>query len=371
MKRSLVMSIILIMCLQAMDAPLKPLESQEIPADIQIKYSQERDRFKSYDLNNPENKFLPLMHAQFEKNEHNLFPYLGYLNIFVNLLLAQHFLLNTAADIYYLNHEITKVREKEKSLTIQLGGVVDPSNPTQSIIKVPNIDNLNEVIAHTSILNKTKEILTPEELQVVFNWLFDDRFDSWMKLLSEHRLLLNILQPLQKLRSTKRHTLDRQLNEIDASLNKQLFTPPQLIQKNMHPMQSLSEANQKAYKRFINYQKKDIKRETTFNSMMEDNYNEIAAEGHLYLYTHAWYEQLYKIVRAEMKAVITQLMKLEPKKIKEISSLATNSFTNDFPEKVLPLELPAFVNPALSIALPNLDKERAQAKKVWEEEQNI
>lgn len=363
------LSIILVINLYTMDAP-QPAPSPEIPVELQIKYSQERDRFRSYDLNNPEAKFLPLLRAQLKKDE-NINKYLRNLNIFLNLLIGQHFLLQKAAEINYLTQQKLRLKDQEKDLLQKMGAQVDPSNPAMSILTIPNIDTLNEVTTHRELVTKGKGVLTPEELQIVFNWEFDEHFDPWMKLLSQNRLILNLITPILNQRAQDLNRFDAQLNQILFQLQKNFEKLPKLMQKNTQSIPTLYQAYQLVKKRFELYQQKEVKSKATLDSLADDYFDAISAAGYLYQYTHQWYEQLYKIVRAEVKATIDPLMKAEPTKIKEFTKYMGNEFTNVLPEKVFPIALPPFKNPRETVILPSLEKERVAAKKVWEEQQRI
>lgn len=354
--------------LSAMDAP-PGASVQEVPVELQLKYSQERDRFRSYNLNNPEAKFLPLLRTQLIKDDLN--KYLRNLNVFLNLLIAQHFLLHKAAEIHYLTQEKIRLKDQEKDLLQKMGAEVDPSDPTVSTFTIPNIDILNEITTHRDLIRKAKGILTPDELQVVFNWEFDERFDPWMKLLSQNRLILNLITPVLNLRAQELNNFDEQLNQILFQLKSNFEKLPKLIQKNTQSIPTMYEAYQLVKKRFELYQQKEVKSKITLDSLADDYFNAISAAGHLYQYTHQWYEQLYKIVRAELKATIDPLMKAEPTKIKEFTKYMGNEFTNVLPDKVFPIMLPPFKDPRETVLLPSLDKERAQARKVWDEQQRI
>ncbi len=143
------------------------------------------------------------------------------------------------------------------------------------------------------------------------------------------------------------------------------------MQKNTQSIPTLYQAYQLVKKRFELYKQKEVKSKATFDSLADDYFDAISAAGYLYQYTHQWYEQLYKIVRAELKATIDPLMKAEPTKIKEFTKYMGNEFTKVLPDKVFPIVLPSFKDPRETIILPSLDKERAQARKVWDEQQRI
>ncbi len=350
----------------AMNAP-SGAPVQEIPAELQLKYGQERDRFRSYDLNNPETKFLPRLRTELKKDE-AIHKYLRNLNIFLNLLIGQHFLLQKAAEINYLTQEKFRLKDQEKDLLEKMGAQVDPSNPDMSIFTIPNIDTLNEVTAHRELATKQKGVLTPKELQIVFNWEFDEHFDPWLKLLSQNRLILNLITPILNQRNQELNSFDAQLNQILFQLSSNLEKLPQLIQKNTPSIPILYQAYQLVKKRFELYQQKEVKSKITLDSLADDYFEAISTAGYLYQYTHVWYEQLYKIVRAELKATIDTLMKADPTKIKEFTKYMGNEFTNVLPDKVFPIVLPSFKHPRETITLPSVDKERAAAKKVWDEQ---
>jgi hypothetical protein len=367
MKNNILYALFLtILNITAMDTP-PGVPAQEVPVELQIKFSQERDRFRSYNLENPEAKFLPLLRTQLKKED--LSKYLRNLNIFLNNLIAQHFLLQKAAEINYISKEIVQLKTQEQNVLQQMGAKTDPSDPTNSVFNVPSIDVLNEVTAHNTIAKKRKELLTPQELQIVFNWEFDDRFDPWLKLLSKNRLFLNLILPILNLRNAELKKFDAQLNQILFQLEKNFEKLPALIQRNTQSIPTMYEAYQKARKRFELYEQKEVKSQTTLDSLANDYFDTISPAGHLYQYTHQWYEQLYTIVRAELKATIDALMKAEPAKIKEFTKYMGNEFTNVLPDKVFPIALPPFKDPRKTVTLPSVDKERAEAKKIWDEQQ--
>ncbi len=190
-----------------------------------------------------------------------------------------------------------------------------------------------------------------------------------MKLLSQNRLILNLITPLLNQRTQDLNNFDAQLNQILFQLEKNFEKLPKLMQKNTQSIPIMYEAYQKVKKRFELYEQKEVKSKTILNSLADDYFDAISAVGHLYQYTHAWYEQLYKIVRAELKATIDALMKAEPTKIKEFTKYMGNEFTNVLPDKVFPIALPPFKDPRETVALPSVEKERAKAKKVWDEQQ--
>lgn len=368
MKRVLLFLLTIALHLNGMDVPRAPL-APEIPIELQLKYAQERDRFRSYDLNNPENKFLALLYTQLGKD--NTDKYLRNLNVFLNLLLAQHFLLQKAAEINYLTQEKERLKDKERDLLLKMGAQSDPSNPNMSTFTVPDTNALNEVLTYKDLVIKSKGVLTPDELQVVFNWEFDERFDPWIKVLSQNRLLLNLMTPLLNQRNDELYNFDAQLNAILFHLKSNLEKLPQLIQKNTPAIPALYNAYQIVKKRFKRFEQKEEKSKTILDSLADDYLNAISATGYLYQYTHEWYEQLYKIVRAELKTTISSLIKAEPTKIKEFTKYMSNEFTKVLPDKVLPITLPPFKNPQETVILPSLEKERAAAKKVWDEQQRI
>lgn len=369
MNRILIILLTIAVHLNGMDAP-QSAPSPEIPVELQIKYSQERDRFRSYNLDNPEAKFLPLLRTQLKKDE-DLNIYLRNLNLFLNLLIAQHFLLQKAAEINYLTQEKVRLKDKEKDLLQKMGAQADPSNPTMSTFIVPNADTLNEVTAHTQLVTKSKGVLTPDELQIVFNWEFDERFDPWMKLLSQNRLLLNLITPLLNQRNQELNNFDAQLDRILFQLRSNFEKLPKLLQRNTDSIPTIYRAYQVVKRRFELYQQKEVKSKATLDSLADDYFDAISAAGYLYQYTHAWYEQLYKIVRAELKATIDPLMKAEPAKIKEFTKYMGNEFPNVLPDKVFPIALPPFKDPRETVILPSIEKERAAAKKIWDAQQKV
>lgn len=376
-----------------MDAP-PGASAQEIPAELQLKYGQERDRFRSYKLDEPEAKFLPLLREQLKKNDIDLFSYLEQLHVFANLLLAQHFLLTNAANVSYLTNFISDMKKEEAQIIKQIGAS-DGKEKNIYTFNAPNSTVLNEIITHESLVTKSKQILTPAELKTVFFWSFDDTLGPIMHLLARQRMLLNLVIPAKNQRNNFVDIIRDQLSPIREFLNKHTEAPETIrespnvsAKKILHPLMQKSRAKlndfidkntwsirfffktyNTAQKRFNAYQNKAL--ESTKDSIWDDLVSDFAKTGYLYEYTHQWYEQMYKIIRAEIARTIGQLLTKEPTKIKEITAFASNFFLSLVPSNILPPQLPPFNNPAKTIILPNLDNEKAEAKKAWDEQQKI
>lgn len=394
MKNNILYALFLtVLNITAMDVSTKA-PTQEIPAELQLKYGQERDRFRSYKLDKPEEKFLPLLQTELKKDDLDLFSYLEQLHVFANLLLAQHFLLTNAANVSYLTNFISDVKKEETQIFKQIGASDSKEKNTYTFI-APNSTVLNEIVTHESLVMKSKQILTPAELKTVFFWSFDDTLGPIMHLLARQRMLLNLVIPAKNQRNNFVDIIRDQLNPIREFLNKHTQTaeiiresPNVSSKKILHPLLQKSQAKlndfidkntwsirfffkafNTAQKRFNAYQNKAL--ESTKDSIWDDLVSDYAKTGYLYEYTHQWYEQLYKIIRAEIARTIGQLLTKEPTKNKEIIAYAKNFFLNLVPSNILPLQLPSFNNPANTIVLPNLDYEKAEAKKAWDEQQKI
>jgi hypothetical protein len=361
MKKNMLYALLLTLVLNiwAMDAP-PGAHTQEIPADLQLRYSPERDRFRSYNLDNPENKFLSKLRKDLKKDE-DVETYLENLHLFANLLLAQHLILNQAIQATHINDYQTTLLNNEQKIVKKLGAKEKESG--QFLIFPPTTDALNEIVAHQSIL--LAESLTPEQLRIAFIWSFTD--DVWFQSLAEYLLNRHILKLIVEERrsavfktSEKIITVNMVLEEKDIEHD----SLPRIIKINTQPMYEINQEREKAEKRLTSAENRKIQYAKSYSSLTEDFSKAVILQGLLYKYTHKWYEQLYKVIRNEISTTIKDLI-TKKTNISGIGKYAANIYTDLLPEKVLPVELPP-LSPAVKLLSPSdFEQDKLRIKNEW------
>lgn len=336
--------IIFIPLLQAMDAPTAVTSLEEIPSAIKGKYDEEQKRFNSYRLDQPASYFLEKLRANLGK-DNNIDQYLDYLHIFANLLLAQHYLMSDLFNHFYINDYAEKLKIKDAEIHTKLGArKVEGEN--RYILTAPSIVILNELAAHRSLIEH-KVKLTTDQLKTVIKWGFSD--DPWLRLLSESLLIADLGFPLapevkkvnEKSYATRNYVLD-----TFAPISKTYNKLPSIIKVNSAGLNNVK------------------------NAMIAPNRDEMVSvvsdASYLYSHTHKLYQQLYKIVRAEITNTIRELL-AQKKDIRAFTKFSNNLFSEISNQKVLPAELPLIPKPQL-FTLAQYDELKAQVAKELEEE---
>jgi hypothetical protein len=338
-----------IMSLVGMDKPpqgtplVQKTQDQEISTDLRDKFNEEEKRLKGYGLDQPERYFFEKLHSTLGKNN-SIEQYFDNLHIFANLLLAQHYFLSEFFNHFYINNYGQELRDRSEEIHVKLRARKTGENRYR--LTAPSVAVLNELAAHRSLLDQ-KEKLTPEQLKVAIKWGFSQ--DPWLRLLSESILITDLghsLAPeIQKINDqtskTKNYTLD-----TFAPISKTYNKLPSIIKVNTAGLNNVK------------------------NVMIAKNNDEkisvVSDTAYLYSYTHAWYEQLYKIVRAEISNTIRELL-TQKKDIRAFTKYSSNLFPDLYPNKILPSELPTIPKPHL-YTQDQFDELKAQVKKELEEE---
>ena len=352
--------------LSAMEKTPVPTPHAEIPLDIKTKYDEEKKRFEKYDLEHPEAKFLPQLRYDLKK-ESNIWGYLEELKFFANLLLAQHFMLQKAAEADYINTYFEHLKEEEIASLRNLG--VEEFHAKSSAVYPPNQGVLNELVTHSSILlNATREF-TPLELNTILRWNIDEHLDPWMKSMSLNRQIVHQAVIAKQLYPKEYGKFDEILQDITEKLENKTTKLAPIVQVNTKSIPELYNANEAARKRYEQYLTRGKQLQSTRDSITRDYNNAIRFRGRLYQHTQSWYQTLYKVIRAELANTIGQLIASNPSEIKKITAYASNMFENLLPSKSLPKELPTFKKLSETVALPSLDLEKKRVKAEFEAEQ--
>lgn len=349
--------------LQAMETPNTSLVP-EMPTAVELKYIPERDRFKSYNLANPDTKFLPKLRRDLEK-EKDLAKYLENLHIFANLLLAQHIILNLAIQTSAVNDYQTTLLNNEQNIVKKLGA--EEKDSTQFFIFPPNTDALNEIVTHKSILRA--ESLTPQHLKQVFTWSLSD--DPWLKLLAEYLLNRHILKIIVEERRNAAFNTSEKIITVNNILEEKKIEHqelPRLIKTNTELMYEIDQDHKKAEKRLNSAESRKVQYVKSYSSLTEDFSKAVIRHGLLYKNTYTWYQQLYQIVRNEITTTIKEALSAK-KDIQGIGKYATNFFTTLSPEKILPPELPPLSPLGNLLSIADFEPEKNRLKLELDQEQ--
>ncbi len=318
-------------------------QEQEISADLRDKFNEEQKRFIGYRLDQPQDYFIKKLRDNLGK-DNNIDQYLDYLHVFANLLLAQHYLISDLFNHFYINNYGEELKIKDAQIHTKLGARKVEEN--RYILTAPSIAILNELAAHRSLVEH-KEKLTTDQLKTAIKWGFSH--DPWLHLLSESLLITDLgfpLAPEIKKIDEKTYTTRNYVLDTFAPITKTYNKLPSIIKVNSAGLNNVK------------------------NAMIAPNRDEMVSvvsnAAYLYSYTHAWYEQLYKIIRAEISNTIRELL-AQKKDVSAFTKYSVNLFSELSNQKVLPSELPLIPKPQL-FTIAQFDELKAQVAKELEEE---
>ena len=321
----------------------------------------EKSKFKKYDLDHPE-KFLNLLRTRLNK-ETNLIKYLESLQLFASKLQAQHIIEQNNSVFSYLYTHLNQLHQKNERILSQVV-------PEQMILKKRNVapetsEQVNEILANPPILGETR-IYSPKELKIIFKWILNPKYGSWLNKIALSKAYTHLaLITIQLLESFEFQNEDLFIHLLDAEFD---ISNNYLIIENTQYLTNVLNAFITLSKK-MNKQKDKTKASQEINKVYE---NELIKIANLYSTMQHNYEQLYKIIRQEMRDVITELIKTHqpPGDITFIKSLVQYNLSLPVTvrqQKIIPEQLPSELQPLKDpkdvIILPSLDEQLQQAAK--------
>ena len=345
------------------------IQEPDIPHEFATAFKSDKKRLESYDLDHPDQKFIPLLTSELGK-ETDVITYLKNLQLFASLLYLQQRSLQSLSDRICILIYYNKIKEESATLLKKLGGVI--TSPTLSKIEMSNED-LPEYMAHSQIISK-ESAYNPEELEVIYSWIYDPTKSEQIhnlgrKLTKTHELFLN--RPI--LGNTKKTLYDTLSDKTSLAISQMRLS--QVIDSNTDYLQKIiaNEAEtfqrqQKIKQRFKDPQEQSRKLEYSQNDYIKEA-NKITG---LYALTHQWYEKMYTLVRKEINNVIQNLIRKNlgnKQLIAEITQHAALLPPSTQESGIHPKILPETVTPyktCQASQFPSLKNELEAARLRWE-----
>ena len=230
-------------------------------------------------------------------------------------------------------------------------------------LKPDTNEQLNQILFNSFIL-KTPNTYNSHEWNIVFSWIINkEKYGSWLAEFGLQRKILFEGFNAKDTTNFERNKLDALLVPFKKTGEFEISNKPRLLKENTHLIKALNDAVLLFRKRV---DAGGSRTPGSRASMQKDIDTEIKKIADLYAYTHHWYEQLYAIIRQELKDTTQELIKSHPGNVQFTQKIINYSLTipNEtslFP-KILPLQLPPLNDPSKKITIKTLDDQLEQAR---------
>lgn len=362
MKNRISIFIILFFSMNGMDAPLS--ETETVPVKMQDLHNKEQRKFKKYDLNHPE-KFLGIMREQFNYRG-NKEKYLRQVQTLLSGLLAQHQAMRYLGDSAFFTNYHYQLKDKYQLNLNKLNAktLIRPNEEKDLILTIPETsEQLNILLAHYNLLNESK-IYSPEELSIIFSWIFDKEKGAWLNNLG---LLQKTAQELQ-LEENKIAEPRSKAEYSVVTTSENLFSTTDLLLKD-----NFTYANEYIRQSTILQKLETTTLDTNAIEKASRNYEQLMTDlSQLYRIHQNSYQKLYDIVKKELSSVYRDAV-LSGQKIPAIILLPIpeqSRILNHIPSK-FPENLEMIKNPATYLTHASLDSEFEKARIEWDKSHAI
>lgn len=357
MKCKLSILLALFFSLNGMDAPQETTET--IPVKLIDIHNKEQRKFKRYNLEKPET-FLTIIREAFNYDSDKE-KYLKNVQALASALLAQHQAMDLLGQASYYGDLFLKQKDLFYRIAKQMHTTIKDNEIIQ--YEPETSEQLNIVLAHADLVRNV-EMLSEQELAIVFSWILDTSKGKWLNNLGLLRKNTHEGVLLDNKREQVQDKAEKTVLLVDGSP----FINPiseQLTKENIAYVSNFHQGT----KKLIQLEEKGASLNTLEAANREYVKNN-AQTAQLYRIHQYEYQKLYEIVLKELKHVYQEAtiakQKISPVILFPIPEQLRkqNHIPAKFPEK-----LETIKNPETYLTPFSLDSELEKARAEWEKSQ--